>query len=110
MPLSRGGIIAYGFTLAPLLSISRGQVGDSVRPAGAGIDEGLDDGSLVNVEWHKDLVTPRGVDHVLPHVADLDRATRFYRILSGKEASREPAPARVSFQIGDTRLGLEQAG
>jgi catechol-2,3-dioxygenase len=61
------------------------------------------------VEWHKGLVTPRGVDHVLLHVADLDKATRFYRILYGREASREPAPARVWFQIGDTRLGLEQA-
>jgi catechol-2,3-dioxygenase len=61
------------------------------------------------VEWHKGLVTPIGVDHVLLHVADLDRAARFYRILYGKEAMREASPARVWFRIGDTRLGLEQA-
>jgi catechol 2,3-dioxygenase-like lactoylglutathione lyase family enzyme len=61
------------------------------------------------VEWRKGLVTPIGVDHVLLHVADLDRAARFYRILYGKEAMREASPARVWFRIGDTRLGLEQA-
>jgi catechol 2,3-dioxygenase-like lactoylglutathione lyase family enzyme len=61
------------------------------------------------VEWNKGLVTPKGVDHVLLHVADLEKAARFYRILYGKEAARDTAPVRVWFQIGDTRLGLEQA-
>jgi catechol 2,3-dioxygenase-like lactoylglutathione lyase family enzyme len=55
------------------------------------------------------LVTPRGVDHVLLHVADLEKGVQFYRILYGKEATRERAPERVWFQIGDTRLGVEQA-
>lgn len=55
------------------------------------------------------LVTPLGVDHVLLHVADLDKAVRFYRILYGQEATREPSPERVWFQIGPTRLGLELA-
>jgi len=57
----------------------------------------------------KGLVTPTGVDHVLLHVADLERGARFYRILYGKEAARERSPERIWFQIGDTRLGLEQA-
>ena len=61
------------------------------------------------VEPHKGLVTPRGVDHVLLHVSDLAKGVQFYRILYGKEASRDKAPERVWFQIGDTRLGLEQA-
>jgi catechol 2,3-dioxygenase-like lactoylglutathione lyase family enzyme len=61
------------------------------------------------VEPNKGLVTPRGVDHVLLHVADLEKGVQFYRILYGREAVREQAPARVWFQIGDTRLGLEQA-
>jgi len=61
------------------------------------------------VEPHKGLVTPKGVDHVLLRVADLQKGVRFYRILYGKEAIRETAPERVWFQIGDTRLGLEQA-
>lgn len=61
------------------------------------------------VEWHKGLVTPKGVDHVLLHVGDLEKAARFYRILYGREAARDAAPARAWFQIGDTRLGLEQA-
>jgi catechol 2,3-dioxygenase-like lactoylglutathione lyase family enzyme len=60
------------------------------------------------VEPHKGLVTPTGVDHVLLHVADLDKGARFYRILYGQEAAREKTPERIWFRIGDTRLGLEQ--
>lgn len=61
------------------------------------------------VEWRKGLVTPRGVDHVLLHVANVDTAVQFYQILYGPPAMREATPRRVWFQIGDTRLGLEQA-
>jgi predicted enzyme related to lactoylglutathione lyase len=61
------------------------------------------------VESRKGLVTPTSVDHVLVHVADLEKGVQFYRILYGKEASRDTTPQRVWFQIGDTRLGLEQA-
>ena len=57
----------------------------------------------------KGLVTPLGVDHVLLHVADLDKGTRFYRILYGQEALTDRTTGRVWFQIGDTRLGLQQA-
>jgi catechol 2,3-dioxygenase-like lactoylglutathione lyase family enzyme len=60
------------------------------------------------VEPNKGLVTPKGVDHVLLHVSDLEKGVQFYRILYGKEASRQKNPDRVWFQIGDTRLGLEQ--
>lgn len=60
------------------------------------------------VEPNKGLVVPRGVDHVLLHVADLEKATQFYRILYGREAARTKGPDRVWFQIGDTRIGLEQ--
>jgi hypothetical protein len=42
------------------------------------------------------------------HVSDLEKGVQFYRILYGKEASRQKNPDRVWFQIGDTRLGLEQ--
>lgn len=55
------------------------------------------------------LVTPMGVDHVLLHVADLQKGVQFYRILYGTEAVHEQSPERVWFQIGDTRLGVEQA-
>jgi catechol 2,3-dioxygenase-like lactoylglutathione lyase family enzyme len=61
------------------------------------------------VEWRKGLVTPRGVDHVLLHVADVEKSVRFYQILYGAPAARPKSPDRVWFQIGDTRLGLEQA-
>jgi catechol 2,3-dioxygenase-like lactoylglutathione lyase family enzyme len=61
------------------------------------------------VEPNKGLVTPKGVDHVLLHVADLEKGAQFYRILYGKEAARQKSPERIWFQIGDTRLGLEQA-
>jgi glyoxylase I family protein len=60
------------------------------------------------VEPNKGLVTPKGVDHVLLHVSDLEKGVQFYRILYGKEASRQKNPDRIWFQIGDTRLGLEQ--
>jgi catechol 2,3-dioxygenase-like lactoylglutathione lyase family enzyme len=55
----------------------------------------------------KGLVTPLGVDHVMLDVADLEKGVRFYRLLYGQEAAREGG--RVWFQIGDTRLGLQQA-
>jgi catechol 2,3-dioxygenase-like lactoylglutathione lyase family enzyme len=61
------------------------------------------------VEPNKGLVAPKGVDHVLLHVADLQKGVQFYRILYGKEAIVEKSPERVWFQIGDTRLGLERA-
>ena len=61
------------------------------------------------VEPNKGLVTPTGVDHVLLHVANLEKGAQFYRILYGKEATRDKSPERIWFQIGDTRLGLEQA-
>ena len=61
------------------------------------------------VEPNKGLVTPKGVDHVLLQVSDLEKGVQFYRILYGKEASRQKNPDRVWFQIGDTRLGLEHA-
>lgn len=61
------------------------------------------------VEPHTGLVTPRGVDHVLLHVADLQRGVRFYEILYGKPAIHDKSPERVWFQIGDTRLGLQEA-
>jgi len=60
------------------------------------------------VEPNKGLVTPSGVDHVLLHVSDLEKGAQFYRILYGKEASRQKGPDRIWFQIGDTRLGLQQ--
>ena len=46
---------------------------------------------------------------VLLHVANLEKGVQFYRILYGKEAVREGSPERVWFQIGNTRLGLQQA-
>jgi predicted enzyme related to lactoylglutathione lyase len=61
------------------------------------------------VEARHGLVTPIGVDHVLLHVADLQKGVQFYQILYGKPAAQQNSPRRVWFQIGDTRLGLEQA-
>jgi hypothetical protein len=61
------------------------------------------------VEARKGLVTPRGIDHALLHVASLEKGVQFYQILYGAPALRTQNPERVWFQIGDTRLGLEQA-
>src|SRR6188768_2190685 len=61
------------------------------------------------VPSRKGLVKPLGVDHVLLHVADLEKGVRFYRILYGVEALTDRTTGRVWFRIGDTRLGLQQA-
>jgi catechol 2,3-dioxygenase-like lactoylglutathione lyase family enzyme len=60
------------------------------------------------VEWHKGLLTPRGVDHVLLKVSNLSKALQFYRVLYGKKDVRDRKTGRVWFPIGDTRLGLEE--
>jgi len=61
------------------------------------------------VPSRKGLVKPLGVDHVLLHVADLEKGVQFYRILYGTESLRDRTTGRVWFQIGDTRLGLQPA-
>ena len=61
------------------------------------------------VPSRKGLVKPLGVDHVLLHVADLEKGVQFYKILYGTESLRDRTTGRVWFQIGDTRLGLQQA-
>ena len=60
------------------------------------------------VEWHKGLLTPKGVDHALLKVSDMSKALQFYRTLYGKKDVRERKTGRVWFPIGDTRLGLEE--
>jgi catechol 2,3-dioxygenase-like lactoylglutathione lyase family enzyme len=55
------------------------------------------------------MVKPKGVDHALLKVSDMKKALQFYRILYGKEDITDRKTGRTWFQIGDTRLGLEQA-
>lgn len=55
------------------------------------------------------MVKPKGVDHVLLKVSNMKKALEFYRILYGKEDFNERKTGRVWFQIGDTRLGLQEA-
>ena len=52
------------------------------------------------------LVTPQRVDHVVLHVSNLQRAVDYYRILYGRESSREGNRATFSFTNG-SRLILE---
>jgi len=59
------------------------------------------------VEWHKGLLTPKGVDHALLKVSNMDKALQFYRVLYGKKDVRDRKTGRVWFPIGDTRLVLE---
>ena len=61
------------------------------------------------VESHKGMLTPKGVDHALLKVSDLKKATQFYQILYGKKSTHEKKTGRTWFQIGDTRIGLEQS-
>ncbi len=56
------------------------------------------------------LLAPRGLDHVLLAVSDLDRSLRYYRFLYGEGLeTRDPeAPQRVWFELPrGTRVGLE---
>lgn len=52
------------------------------------------------------LVTPQRVDHVVLHVSNLQRAVDYYRILYGRENSREGNRATFTFTNG-SRLVLE---
>lgn len=52
------------------------------------------------------LVTPQRVDHVVLHVSNLQRAVDYYRILYGRESSRDGNRATFSFTNG-SRLVLE---
>ena len=53
------------------------------------------------------LVTPLKVDHVVVHVADLDGALAFYRLLYGREQRRDRQRATFAFRNG-SRLELEK--
>jgi catechol 2,3-dioxygenase-like lactoylglutathione lyase family enzyme len=54
------------------------------------------------------MVTPQRVDHVVLHVSNLQRAVDYYRILYGRENSREGNRATFTFTNG-SRLILEGA-
>jgi catechol 2,3-dioxygenase-like lactoylglutathione lyase family enzyme len=56
------------------------------------------------------LVSPRGLDHVLLQVSDLERAVQYYSILYGPE-SRRDRNGRVYFEFAasNTSLQLEQS-
>jgi catechol 2,3-dioxygenase-like lactoylglutathione lyase family enzyme len=53
------------------------------------------------------LVRPMGLDHVMLSVSDLEKSAKYYRLLFGKEWSRNTNPDRLWFQVGGTRLGLQ---
>jgi hypothetical protein len=57
------------------------------------------------------IVSPRGVDHLLFEVSNLERSLGYYRALYGASTERpRDANGRVWFQLErGTRLGLEQA-
>jgi len=56
------------------------------------------------------LVIPRGIDHMLLQVSDLERAVQYYNILYGPETRRD-ANGRVYFEFpaSSTSLQLEQS-
>src|SRR5262247_3616892 len=53
------------------------------------------------------LVRPMGLDHIMLSVTDLEKSAKYYRLLFGKEWSKNTNPDRLWFQIGGTRLGLQ---
>src|SRR5215813_13215771 len=50
-----------------------------------------------------------GLDHITLLVSDLEKSADFYRKILGKEALRTTRPARVWFNVANTKLGLESA-
>lgn len=60
--------------------------------------------------WHQGLVKPHGVDHVVLHVSDLERAVLWYDILYGQHTWNEDhSRAWYEFPASDTRIYLEEA-
>jgi hypothetical protein len=58
------------------------------------------------------LVTPRGVDHVLLHVSDIEKSMPYYHLVYGKDIriTRQSNPDRLWLQLeANTRIGLEKA-
>lgn len=53
------------------------------------------------------LVHPMGLDHIMLSVSDVEKSAAYYRLLFGKEWSRNTDPDRLWFQIGGTRLGIQ---
>ena len=53
------------------------------------------------------LVRPLGLDHIMLSVTDVEKSAKYYRLLFGKEWSKNTNPDRVWFQIGGTRLGIQ---
>jgi len=55
------------------------------------------------------LVTPRGVDHVMLQVSDLDKSLPYYRLVYGAGVEGPRQNSRVWLQLANnTRIGLEQ--
>jgi catechol 2,3-dioxygenase-like lactoylglutathione lyase family enzyme len=60
---------------------------------------------------HDGLVTPRGVDHVMLQVADLDKSMPYYRLVYGAGVEGPRANGRVWLRLANnTRLGIEGVG
>src|SRR5512138_3302000 len=53
------------------------------------------------------LVRPMGLDHIMLNVTDPEKSAKYYRLLFGKEWSRNSNPDRLWFQVGGTRLGIQ---
>jgi catechol 2,3-dioxygenase-like lactoylglutathione lyase family enzyme len=53
------------------------------------------------------LVRPMGLDHIMLNVTDIEKSAKYYRLLFGKEWSRNTDPDRLWFQVGGTRLGIQ---
>jgi catechol 2,3-dioxygenase-like lactoylglutathione lyase family enzyme len=57
------------------------------------------------------LVTPMGVDHVLLHVADIEKSLPYYHLVYGAniKSTRQTNPDRLWFQLeANTRIGLQK--
>jgi catechol 2,3-dioxygenase-like lactoylglutathione lyase family enzyme len=94
--LTPGG---FGMLLDPdqlrlqLLNVPGGLAG-SIMPAG-------------RISLEPPAVHALAIDHIMLRVSDLASSTEHYRKLFGREASRQQNPARVWFNVANTRLGMQ---
>lgn len=97
LPAGRYGIIPDPDSIGFQLLGVPGGLAKTTEPAGRIVDG-------------EALVHPERLDHVVLHVADLDKSLQFYSRFFGHEAKGGHAGKDATFQVAGTRLMLETVG
>ena len=95
LPAGRYGIIPDPDNIGLQLLGVPGGLAKTTEPAGRIVDG-------------EPLVRPEHLDHVVLHVADLEKSLQFYRRFFGQEVKGGDLSTEASFQIAGTRLILQK--